>query len=324
MSRVLHPFRLKAKRWSGYQSNLGIGFEYPIDMIATYEDYSWAGRPVRGSPYDEIPLFWTPHQAARTLNLSLEDYYSKGYCLVPPSKNGPVARPRAIIYGAFIDVTADTLYDVVGDAITPIADTLTAAGIWAGRAYPWQYAFTTAEDDFSRLGPVFEKTAISFSPPWTSFVDIDDVVDGNTVSLPVRALSGSPYEAGDIMYVIAMPSYSTAIYVLEYDDSGNTVFGTLNNRYFADMEYIQQVAALHDRAYWYLATVGDPADGPTDLNTGLTRYQYNKDVNLPGIKGLLGDLFDYSTIDATLPTDGASRTLLANNIRSAILAHFDL
>lgn len=325
MSRQHEPLRLKPRRWSAYESALGSPFVFPERMVATYESYSWQYRPVRGTDYSEIPLFWTPHQAARTLDMTLAEYYSAGYSPARNSANCPMYRPRAVIYSALSDSVGLSVTDPAGDAITSLADELEANGIWAGRAYPYEPDTSTDPGDLSNLGALCQNTFVHVTPPITGYsVAADDVIDGTTYNMQLRELGGSFYEGGDVMYINPLYSFSTSPYIIEYTIGPDVAFGLLSNGRAADVAFLAQVSALHDRCFFYTAAMGDPADGDVDIITGKTRWQYGRDVTLPYLATQLGSSFGYGTNDCSTPPSASDRATMIANIRQAIINHFGL
>lgn len=315
-----NPLRLKPYRWSDYES---LTASPPDSMVATYQSYSWKDQPVRGSPYEEIPLFWTPHHGARTVGLTVLQHFNRGYCPVSPLPNSPIRRPRAIIYSSMRDAGDGSYYDLVPDVVTALKDRMQAKGVWASRALPTP-TIVVAVDEHDVPCQASAETAVCFTPPVTSREAITVDVIGTFVYdfVKTRILAGSPYQGGEVMYIdLRAGQGDVPNYGADENDPG-VAYQVLPNYFAADMAFLTQVAGLHDRCLYYNAWTGDTSNDITDPVTGLTYWEYKRDFVLPAVKAALGSNFAYSTVDGSTPTSTGDRNSLKDNIRQAIIDFF--
>lgn len=316
MTRARNPLRLKAKRWSGYASIFHFqpsptdpvevieSVGYPADMVADWEDYSWRGRPVQGTPYRETPILWTPHHAARAMDMTLSDYIAAGYAPVLPSGAVPTRRPKAVVYQSYAygAVSPGTEVDVVALAVAGLEDALRAKGVSVLRINTPYYKFFDAGANQGRGAAVAGNYhgLVSVTAPISEIGHLWEVgpLSGNDNALVYRRLNGSPYEGGEILYVTAI-SLGNLDWPYVEIDQGAFLGDTATYAYWPelrarDVAMLNQMAALHDRCGFYLAVAGFddfPVGAPNQA------WSHTKDTVLPALQSDVPSL-DFGTYTA--------------------------
>jgi hypothetical protein len=317
VTRAKHPLRLKATKWDTYESIYAAGdgtfgsvntpapsVGYPRHMVTTWPAATYQGKPVRGTTYNEIPLLWLPHHAARSMDMSLADYVAAGYAPVMPGPNQPMRRPKAVVYQTYgYGDPAVTEVDVVAQAVVGLESDLAARGVFVGRI---NTSFYRALDGGSGQGvgcscPNNSTSAVAVTAPITEIGDLVEIsaLNGNDTIHQARLLDGSPYEAGEVLYVspIELRALEWPYYEVEsgamIGDPAN--FALWPDLYANEVALLNQMAALHDRCGFYTAATGvdsHPFGAPTQ------QWTYTIGTVLPMLAADVPS-FDFGTYTAS-------------------------